>query len=135
MVWNTRLGVYHARYYRYLDVVKHILGRYPLPSGVSEKLDTWWQGEFLAEMKKWVDEPRKLLFAPSYDAAVNELATLITEKVEDGMQMAQDFSAFAKGPDRSEFFNTRHPAAQPATQPAPQPAPQPATHPATHPGA
>lgn len=81
----------------------------------------------LSRDEEVVDEPRKLLFAPSYDAAVNELATLITEKVEDGMQMAQDFSAFAKGPDRSEFFTTRHPAAQPATQPAPQPP--------THPGA
>ncbi|GKZ57498.1 hypothetical protein AnigIFM49718_002815 [Aspergillus niger] len=86
MVCNTRLGVYHARYYRYLDVAKHILERYPSPSGVSEELDTWWQEEFLVEMKKWVDEPQKLPFAPSYDAAVDELATLITEKVEDGMQ-------------------------------------------------
>ncbi|KAI2882107.1 hypothetical protein CBS115988_34 [Aspergillus niger] len=74
-VWNTRLGVYYARYYRYLVVAKHILERDPLPSGVSEKLDTWWQGEFLAEMKKWLDASQKVLFAPSYDAAVNELAT------------------------------------------------------------
>ncbi|RDK45373.1 hypothetical protein M752DRAFT_290229 [Aspergillus phoenicis ATCC 13157] len=90
-VWNTRLGVYYARYYRYLVVAKHILERDPLPSGVSEKLDTWWQGEFLAEMKKWLDASQKVLFAPSYDAAVNELAMVITGKIEDGIQMAQTF--------------------------------------------
>ncbi|PYH56102.1 uncharacterized protein BO96DRAFT_475683 [Aspergillus niger CBS 101883] len=93
-VWNTRLGVYYARYYRYLVVAKHILERDPLPSGVSEKLDTWWQGEFLAEMKKWLDASQKVLFAPSYDAAVNELATVITGKIEDGIQIAQTFSSW-----------------------------------------
>ncbi|KAL7655104.1 hypothetical protein ACMYSQ_007065 [Aspergillus niger] len=86
-------------YYRYLVVAKHILERDPLPSGVSEKLDTWWQGEFLAEMKKWLDASQKVLFAPSYDAAVNELATVITGKIEDGIQMAQTFKGTGRRGD------------------------------------
>lgn len=97
LVWNSRCGVYYARFFVYLYLATKSFDSH-LPSDVLPAFNAWKQGDFDTEIRKLIPLSQTVLYAPSYEVAVDELATAITQKVEDGEATARTWKAFATGP-------------------------------------
>lgn len=100
LAWNSRCGVYSARFLVYLQHATKYFDPH-LPSDILPAFNAWKLGDFYTEIRKLVSLSHSVLYAPSYEVAVDELATAITaitQKVEGGEATARTWKAFATGP-------------------------------------
>ncbi|XRM44420.1 hypothetical protein ABZX51_007559 [Aspergillus tubingensis] len=97
LVWNSRCGVYYAKFFVYLYLATKSYDSH-LPSDVLPAFNAWKQGDFDTEIRKLIPLSQTVFYAPSYEVAVDELATAIMQKVEDGEATARTWKAFATGP-------------------------------------
>ena len=97
LAWNSRCEVYYARFLVYLQHATKYFDPY-LPSDVLPAFNAWKLGDFYTEIRKLVPLSHSVLYAPSYEVAVDDLATAITQKVEGGEATARTWKAFATGP-------------------------------------
>ncbi|PYH71315.1 uncharacterized protein BO88DRAFT_434065 [Aspergillus vadensis CBS 113365] len=97
LVWNSRCGVYYARFFVYLQLATKNFDSH-LPSDVLPAFNAWKQGDFHTEILKLVPLSRSVPYSPLYEVAMDELATAITQKVEGGEAIARTWKAFATGP-------------------------------------